>query len=382
MRSCAIMKQNTRMKGEDNMEKKIVRYGVIGVGRGGYVASVGLDNPDCKLVAACDINEKKLASFKADMEKRGVNDIQYFTDFDEMLKTDIEAVIVATDAIYHVPFVRRAMEAGKHVLSEIPSINTVEEAYELKEIVSSHPNLIYMAAENCCYWAFIETWKKMYDRGDFGEIVYAEAEYLHGKNPDDFAPPADPNHWRLYNPAIKYITHELGPLLYIMNDRCVSVTCMEADVEYDPYSRKKAVGVALLKTAKGAVIRILICFGAYTSYDHNYRLCGTRGQIMTDPTKNIDFGAHSFANLHSIPGTFGEKIELPITARYVDEYGNSNVGAHGGADPLMFKDFIDCVRENKAPKLDVNFAIQMSLPGILAHESAVQGGAAVEIPEI
>jgi predicted dehydrogenase len=82
------------------------------------------------------------------------------------------------------------MEAGKHVLSEIPSVNSLEEAYELKAVVTAHPDLIYMAAENCCYWAFIETWKKMHERGEFGDIVYAEAEYLHAKNPDEFAPPS------------------------------------------------------------------------------------------------------------------------------------------------------------------------------------------------
>ena len=95
------------------MENKIIRYGVVGVGRGGYVASLGLDNPNCKLVAACDVNEPKLMRYKASLEKKGLPDCQYFTDFDEMLKTDIDAVVVATDAIYHVPFVKKAMEAGK-----------------------------------------------------------------------------------------------------------------------------------------------------------------------------------------------------------------------------------------------------------------------------
>ena len=195
------------------MDKKIIRYGVVGVGRGGYLAGLGLDNPNCKLVAACDKDEARLISFQVSLAKQGLTDCQYFTDFDEMLKTDIDAVIVATDAIYHVPFVKKAMEAGKHVLSEIPSINTLEEAYELKAITKAHPDLIYMAAENCCYWAFIETWKKMHERGEFGEIVYAEAEYLHAGNPDNFKPLKNPDHWRAFNPAIKYLTHELGPLL-------------------------------------------------------------------------------------------------------------------------------------------------------------------------
>ena len=365
------------------MENKIVRYGVVGLGRGSSVA-ISCCHPQSKLVAACDHNPAILEKGRENFENAGMKDVEYFSDYDEMLeKADIDAVIVATEAIYHVPIVKKAMDAGKHVLSEIPSVNSVEEAYELKAIVSSHPDLIYMAAENCCYWAFIETWKQMHDAGEFGEIVYAEAEYLHAKDPNEFSPDNySKGHWRTFNPAIKYLTHELGPLLYIMDDRCVSVTCLEPDIVYNPYfPQKNGVGAALLKTAKGAVIRILVSFGAYTSYDHNYRLCGTRGTIMNDPLKMVN-NAHSFANLHSVPGSFTKKFEIPVTTAYKDENGNPLEVGHGGADPVMGRDFIECVLAGKKPKLDVDFAIRMSLPGVLAHESAVRGGEPIEIPDI
>ena len=360
------------------MSGKIIRYGVVGLGRGADVAAEGIGLENAKLAAACDHNPEILQKAKEKFESRGCTDCQYFSDYDEMLKTDIEAVFVATEAIYHVPIVKKALAAGKHVLSEIPSINTVEEAKELREAVVAHPDLIYMAAENCCYWAFIETWKKMHEQGDFGEIVYAEAEYLHARNPDTFAPDNYPlNHWRTFNPAIKYITHELGPLLYIMNDRCVSVSCMEPDVRYNPYFDRKETGVAIIKTEKGAVLRILICFGGYVGMDHNYRLIGTRGQIDTDRKVFVN-EAHSFASLHSIPGSLDEKIDIPVTTRYMGE----EFSGHGGADKKMLADFINCVAENRKPVLDVDFAINMSLPGILAHESAAQGGVPIEIPRV
>ena len=365
------------------MNEKILRCGVIGCGRGAAVAACGFKNPKCKIVASCDHNEKTLEHCKEYFESFGETDVKYMSDYDEMLKMDIDAVIVATEAIYHVPVVKKALEAGKHVLSEIPSITNVEEAYELKKIVSEHPDLIYMAAENCCYWAFIETWKKMREDGKFGDIVFAEAEYLHSINPEDFAPDNYPEgHWRTYNPAIKYSTHELGPLLYIMNDRCVSVSCMTSDIVYNPYfPAKNSTAIAIFKTEKGAVIKLLVSFGAYTSYDHNYRLCGTRGSIETDRRTIVD-NAHSFANLASVPGTFSQKIEIPVAAAYLDEYGNSSAFGHGGADSIMFGNFVDCVLENKKPVLDVDFAIKMSLPGIIASQSAEQNGANLEIPDI
>ena len=150
------------------------------------------------------------------------------------------------------------MDRGLHVLSEIPTVNSIEEAKMLKNAVKSHPELKYMTGENCCYWAFIQAWKNMYDEGKLGTAVYAEAEYIHGsdireKTQADY----DPNHWRYFNPAIKYLTHDLGPLLYIMDDQCVSVSCMQPDELYNPYRPDKN-GIAIFKTKKGAVIALLL----------------------------------------------------------------------------------------------------------------------------
>ncbi|MCR5151398.1 MAG: Gfo/Idh/MocA family oxidoreductase [Clostridiales bacterium] len=365
------------------MKDGILRYGVIGCGRGAAVAACGFNNPNCRLIAACDHNKKVIDHCKEYFESLGKTDVIYLNDYDEMLKMDIDAVIVATEAVYHVPIVEKAMNAGKHVLSEIPSITNVDEAYKLKKIVADHPDCIYMAAENCCYWAFIQTWKTMRENGDFGDIVFAEAEYLHSIDPAKFAPDNYPKgHWRTYNPAIKYCTHELGPLLYIMDDRCVSVSCMNADIEYNPYfPQKNATSMAVFKTEKGAIIRLLVSFGAYTSYDHNYRLSGTKGTIETDRREIVD-NAHSLASLSRIPGTFSQKIDIPVTSKYLDENGNSDAFGHGGADSNMFADFVKCVIEGKKPELDVDFGIKMSLPGIIAALSAEQNGAAMEIPDI
>ena len=218
----------------------------------------------------------------------------------------------------------------------------------------------------------------MYEDGKFGQIVYAESEYLHAEDYKSFKEEDFPaQHWRTFNPAIKYITHNLGPLLYIMDDKCVSVSCMEPDVRYNPYKTGAETGVALFKTAKGAVIRILICFGAYCGFDHNFRLLGTRGTIETDHVKSL-FEAHSFAKLSEIPGTMDQKMDIPVTLAFSGEQN----GSHGGADRKMMKAFIKCIIEDTKPPIDVDMGIRMTIPGILAHESAINNGAVVDIPDI
>ena len=359
------------------MENKVVKLGVVGLKRGGYVAGTVIGDKNVVIRAIADVDPVSLKECKENYEKKGAKDFLCFDNYEDLLKSDVDAVYIATDKPLHTKHTLMALEAGKHVISEIPAIETLEEAKILRDAVKSHPNLKYMAAENCFYWAFIESWKKMREDGKFGEVLYAESEYLHSVNPDDIQPYVPANHWRSTNPAITYLTHNLGPLLYIMDDECVSVSCMAPTAaRYNPYKREDENGIAIFRTKKGAVIRILIGFGMYVGFDHNFALYGTKGSILTDKTTPLA-QAHSFAKMADIPGTFEKAFEIPVTYAY----GEENEG-HGGADALMMRDFIRCIVEDTAPPIDVDMGIKISLPGIIANQSAKRGGELLEIPEI
>ena len=356
---------------------KTVRLGVVGLGRGLQAVKDILHEKDVCVAAICDKDEEKLRSAQKALALEGVQDFKCFLDFEELIESDIDAVYIATDAIYHVPFVIRALDAGKHVISEIPAVNSLEEAKALRRAVKARPELKYMCGENDCFLGFIEAWKRMYEDGKFGDIVYAEGEYLHSDDYRNIKPKAK-EHWRSFNPAIKYLTHDLGPLLYIMDDKCVSVSCMVPEPLYDPYKDNYAQNaVALFKTAKGAVIRILILFGAYVGYTHNYGIYGTRGLIEFDKSKPR-LEAHSLARFSDVPGSITEKIDIPVTCSSFGIGGSS----HLGIDKKMMRAFIDSIINDTKVPIDVDLGIRMALPGIFAHESYLKGGAAVDITDV
>ncbi len=359
------------------MENKVIKLGVVGLKRGAYVAWTLIGDENVKIRAIADSDKKTLDACYEDYQKNGVTDLLCFDNIEDLLASDIDAVYIATDKPLHTKHTLMALEAGKHVLSEIPAIETIEEAKILKDAVKAHPHLKYMAGENCFYWAFIEKWKKMHDSGEFGDILYAESEYLHAAHPDDIKEYEPNNHWRKYNPAITYLTHNLGPLLYIMDDYCVSVSCMvPTSSKYSQYAEGAENGIAIFKTAKGAVIRIFIGFGMYVGYDHNFALYGTRGSIMTDKTKPLE-DATSFAKLYSVPDTFEKSFEIPVK---LSETGD--VYGHGGVDAKMIREFIKCIIDDTDPPIDVDMGIRISLPGIIANESAKRGGELLEIPKL
>jgi predicted dehydrogenase len=360
---------------EAHMEKKIVKLGIVGLKRGRHVGALAFGNKDVKITAVADKDPQTLAACREMYEAAGENSVSYFAEYEEMLRADVDAVYVCTDKPLHTRHVLMALDAGKHVLSEIPVIETEEEAKILLDAVRSHPELKYMAAENCNYWAHIEAWKKMREDGKFGDILYAESEYLHAPHPDDIKPYEPENHWRRYNHAITYLTHNLGPLLYIMDDYCVSVSCMvPTSANYNPYRDNNDNAIAIFKTAKGAVIRIFIGFGMYVGYDHNFALYGTRGSILTDKTKPLE-EATSFAKLYDVPDTFEKYFEIPVKLS-----NNGDVYGHGGVDARMLRDFIKCIIDDTDPPIDVDMGIRISLPGIIAAESAKRGGELMMIP--
>lgn len=349
-----------------------MKFGIVGCSeRARDVFGSAVLEKDIELYAICDNNPDELKASKEHFKEKGIKNLKTYIHFDEMLKDDkIQAVFVATYADNHASFAIKALEAGKHVLSEIPAVNTIEEAKLLKETVKNHPDLIYMTAENCCYWEFIRAWKTMAQDNLIGNPIYAEAEYIHSLQKDKNYPK---DYWRSYFHPIQYSTHSLGPLLYILEDECQSVSALRVKTD-NPKDDNCAA--ALFKTKKGTVIRILICFSGFAGFDHNYRIIGTRGTVETDNTKSLD-EKHSFARFSDIPKTLDEKLDIPVSMSQ-----NKTTLSHGGADLVMLLDFIDIVKNKKENVFDVDFAIKISLPGIIAAESCEQGGINLKIPEI
>ena len=123
-----------------------VKVGVIGVGRGSSMMNYCKLAQNAELVAVCDKWEEGLKL----REREWGDAVAYYTDYDEFLKHDMDAVVLANYANEHAPFAVKAMRAGKHVLSEVLPVQTMKEAVELIEAVEE-TGRIYAYAENYCY---------------------------------------------------------------------------------------------------------------------------------------------------------------------------------------------------------------------------------------
>ncbi len=355
-----------------------IKGGCIGLGpRGSHLMEILFANPNIIPCAVCDLDEAKLEKARKLIEEQtGVKDVKYCTSVEEFLKTDVEAVVVATHIDTHAEISAQALNAGKHVICEIPNIANFEQAKILSKAVKGNPKSKFMVGENCCYWGFINTWKKMYEDGLIGTALFCEADYLHmSKSMTD---PGQPKTWRSYLSAVTYMTHDIGPLLYILDDTCDEIWGFTPDINpIEDEHPGPPNGAAMIKTKKGALIKIFIGFGIQKREQcHNYVIYGSKGSLENQRTG--PFAARqTYADLSSIPNT--ESV-LTIPAKI--SYPGVNTGGHGGADGRMMEDFVKCIINDTKPPLDLEFGLNIAIPGILADISAKEGGKAMKMPSI
>ena len=90
----------------------------------------------------------------------------------------IDAVFIATPMTFHAKQAIQALEAGKHVLSEVIAAVTLEECWQLVETVERTKHT-YMMSENYCYRRETMFVRNMTELGAFGDITFAEGAYIH-----------------------------------------------------------------------------------------------------------------------------------------------------------------------------------------------------------
>lgn len=334
-------------------------------------------DPRTEVVALCDINPEALERAR---ESLGLRESQCFRDYDEFLKkAEMDIVFIGTPIPYHADQAIKAMESGRHVLCEITAANTVEDCERLVHTVK-RTGMKYMLAENMCYFHFIREWMKMIREEKIGRIYYAEGEYIHQIRNLMMDPISGNLLWRAFRPPIHYISHSLGPLLMMFDDYVVKAMAL-GDTRYTLPNLKTDgaidMQIALFKTYKGIVIKILRSqVVAREPPFHYYSIYGTKGYI-----ENTGFRIGKEKGSIYIEGEdrISREIDCFISDPNVsDEVKRSS--AHGTSEYYLLKDFLDAVENDKDPPIDVIKGVDMTIPGLIAHESAKNGGIWLTVP--
>ena len=360
-----------------------IKIGVLGATRGmDFALNALADHPHAQVTAICESYGPLRERVEAEMAKRRL-DMRCHATFDDFLRDDLDAVVLANFANEHARYAIKALAAGKHVLSEVLPVQTLAEAVALCEAVESSGK-VYHYAENYCFFNQNFEMRLRYDRGDIGELVSAECDFI---NDCSFKwhllTRGDRGHWRNFVPSTFYCTHSVGPMLYISGQRPKYVVGMETPLL--PYmakhgARSGSAGMEIMELENGAMAKSL-----NGNLKHPYlprcRMIGTKGCMETDllaPNKLhvfIEGGRETvFDHEEYVPETFQKNARTAALQSYFD---------NGNYYPPEF--FIGAILGDVTARkygIDVHQALDMSLPGLLAYRSILKGGAPVEVPDL
>ena len=250
-----------------NTPGKVIRVGIVGVGRGQTFMQQA-PFAGMQLVAICDTWEERLRKVGRELN------VAIYTDFDRFLQHDMDAVVLANYFHQHAPFAMKALRAGKHVMSETAACKTLAEGVALiREVEKS--GRIYMFAENYPYTAANIEMHRLVQAGEIGQALYADGEYNHPMSIED-ALRISPGlkHWRNNLPATYYCTHALAPLMCITDTMPVSVNALSIPWPRPPRQavRQRDPGSVILCQMNGGAL-----FADYVRAQPIHRRASCRG---------------------------------------------------------------------------------------------------------
>jgi len=350
-----------REKKWEPVSDRKVRMGIVGYGVCQFGAAFGFqDHPNVEIAAVSDLIPQRC---KGLMEACRCS--KSYESLEELVKDPkIEAVFVATDAASHARHCIEVLNHGKHVMTAVPAVlGSIEDAEKLLEAVKK-TGLKYMMAETSCYREDCCAMRQIYRAGGFGRLIYSEGEYYH------FSPtPIDSyGGWRIGLPPLWYPTHSTAYYVGVTGKRLISVSSLgfnagypECRPEANKYGNPFTDEVALFQTSEGGSSRMLMCKGVHSLVVEQGRVFGEKGWM--DGTKYQ-----------------GAVKELPDTTRPALPPGVA-AGGHGGSHGHLTDEFITSILKDRQPLVNIYEALALTVPGIIAHQSALKGGERLKVPQ-
>jgi predicted dehydrogenase len=364
---------------------KPVRIGIVG---GGFGATFQWHlAPGCQVAAVCDIRPDRLQRL-SEVYRCG----NTFRSFREMLRhRELDAVGVFTPAPLHAWMCVESMRAGKHVISAVPAGMSVEELEQLLETVKQTGRR-YMMAETSYYRPEIITCREWAREKRFGTIFYSEAEYHHeGLLPlmyDDRGFPT----WRYGFPPILYPTHCTGMIVPVTGERLVEVQANgwgdgHEILKTNQYKNPFWNTTGFFRTSGGHSSRISVFWHVAAGGTERAQFFGDRltylmqrpegpGNTVIRIAKNgetvLDANGYPEGKVSIEPYRQPDHFEkLPPPLRVKTGHGNSHT--------FLTHEFVSAILEDRHPSVNIWEAIAYTLPGIVAHESALRGGEPLKI---
>ena len=404
----------TRVAVDATLLRMTFSLGIVGAGQfSGQFAKLFNAHPLVSAVFVTDVLPERASAL---VERQGL--AGSYPSFEAMLDSDLDAIAIFTQRWTHGPLVVRALRAGKHVYSAVPMAITKEEIAAIIEAVAE-TGLTYMMGETSYYNPATIYARKRREEGAFGRIFYAEGDYVHDMDLGFYAAyeySGGPEWKRTASyPPMLYPTHSIGGVLGAIGGHAVSVSCIGVhddrgdgvfDREVSMFDNDFSNASALFELNGGGSMRINeFRRVGYPSHlrESRFRYFGTEGSFeqlvetavwqdkegVTDVSELIETRATLDADDPSLADVdpalrdaFVSGLSRVHDPSRLPDALRAMPSGHEGSHQFLVDDFAVAVENGTLPPVNAWEAARYTLPGIIAHQSALRGGERLPIPDM
>ena len=358
-----------------------VRMAVVGLGDFGRVwASAYSALPDVSHVGICEPKQELLHAVGDEfgIERR-------HTSLGEVLASeDYDAVHLVTPIPLHVDQSIAVMEAGKHCACAIPMALSLDEVDRVLAAQRA-TGQTYMLMETEIASAACLYSERLHKEGAFGDLQLMRG--VHYQNMEGW-----PDYWRGLPPMF-YCYHGLGPLLHLTGRRVTGVHCRGSGTlptDEQQYGSPFAVESALFELKNSDIIcEMTASFHQFARgfLSDRFSVYGNRMSFESAQIGSEDPVVFQ-AETGTLPaGQRGRKavvrrVALPPLADLVPEAIAGVVGDSSLPRGIpLAHEFVRSIVERRLPVLDIVTAANWTAAGVCAHESAMQRGIRVDVPQ-
>ena len=363
---------------------KTIKVAMVGLGFGAEFIPIYQAHPQAEVIAICRRNERELqlAGDQFDIRRR-------YTSFERVLADpDIDFLHINSPICDHAWMALQALDAGKHVMCTVPMATTIDECRQIVEKVK-RTGRKYMMAETVVYSREFLFIQEMYQRGELGKIQHLAAS--HPQDMDGW-----PDYWQRMIP-MHYATHVVSPVLGLMDSRAEYVSCFGSGSVRDDIRQKSgnpfAVQSCHIKLAESDVSAHIwrFLYDTARQYRESFDVYGSKKSFEWSL---VEGESHIMHTAKRPENEIAERVEIPDFADRLPEeirpFTRSIVDAdhlsflqgsgHGGSHPHLVNEFAQALVENRDPWPNAVTSANWTCVGILAHESAMEGGVIRHLP--
>lgn len=331
----------------------MIKVGVVGCGYWGpKLARNFHEMPETQLRWVCDFRQDRLDHMKALYPEAQVT-----TSYDELLASDVDAVVLATPVSTHCTLALLALGAQKHVLVEKPLAASSVEARSIVR-AAERLGLVAMAGHTFVYNPAVEAVKEIIDSGELGEIYYVNGSRVN---------------LGLFQPDINVLwdlaPHDISILMYLLGADPLTVSA-RGGVFVQKARGIHDIAHVSARFPGGVLADIRVSWLDPVKY-RLYTVVGSKKMLVYDDIAPVDKVV-----------IFDKRVEFPPYSDTEEEFHASYFSGEGVPHPVLWSEplrrqcehFVRCIETGEVPRSDARVGLKVVQVLEAADRSLHNGG--------